>query len=72
MLKKCKDHVESVNETYFEHMIFALGFSGKLLFAGCAVLVHAICPALCQTTGSRMIFELNDTLRNRPSAHKHD
>lgn len=71
MVKKSKEHLASVGETYFEHMCFALRFAGRLMAASLAVIAHAIFPAICQTTGSRTIFELNDELRAR-AAPRHD
>lgn len=71
MMKKSKDHLDSVGETYAEHMIFAFGFAFKLIGAGLAVIAHALCPAILQTTGSGTIFKLNDELRAR-AAQKHD
>jgi len=48
-------HPATVNETYFTHMRFALGFSFWLLAAGIAALVHAFFPALFETTASRIL-----------------
>jgi hypothetical protein len=62
------DHPESVDETYFEHMRFAGTFSFWLLVAGLAAAVHAIVPALCETTASRIIQRLHTRMTNR-SAH---
>ncbi len=74
MLEKCKNHLDSVHEGYWQHLTFAVWFAGKLIMAGLAVIVHAICPAFCQNTGSRTIFELHDLLKQRAakSPHSHD
>lgn len=53
------DHPASVDETYFGHMRFAMGFAGLLGLAAVAALVHAIVPALCETTASRIIKRLH-------------
>ena len=58
-------HPESVNETYFAHMRFALSFSGWLFVAACAALIHAIIPALCETTASRIIKRLHHRMTHR-------
>lgn len=58
-------HPASVNETYFQHMRFAIGFAGALAFAAGAALVHAVVPALCQTTASRIIRRLHARLSAR-------
>lgn len=53
------DHPESVDETYGEHALMALGFSLRLMGASLACLVHALVPGLCRTTGSRAIADLH-------------
>jgi len=52
------DHPATVEESYFEHMRFALGFAYWLSVAGLAALVHAVIPALCETTASRILQRL--------------
>ncbi len=49
------EHPESVDETYLEHMWFAVRFAALLLAAGMAALVHAVIPGLCKTTASDLI-----------------
>ncbi len=49
------DHPATVNETFLQHMKFALGFSFWLGAASMAALVHAFIPALCETTASRIL-----------------
>ncbi|MEP3347932.1 MAG: DUF6356 family protein [Litoreibacter sp.] len=58
-------HPASVGETYFGHMRFALRFSGLLFAAGGAALVHAILPALFETTAGDMIKRLNAMIVDR-------
>jgi Family of unknown function (DUF6356) len=52
------DHPNSVGETYWEHMAFALRFGGRMMLGGAAAFVHALFPFLCVTTASRMNDEL--------------
>jgi hypothetical protein len=52
------DHPASVNETYWQHCRTALGFSGALLRASTACLVHAIIPVWFTTTASRRVDKL--------------
>lgn len=52
------DHPATVNESYFEHFAFALGFGLKLLGAAGAALVHAVIPCLFEKTASRIIADL--------------
>lgn len=58
-------HPASVGESYFGHMRFALRFAVLLLAAGCAALVHAVLPALFETTASRIILRLAAMIENR-------
>lgn len=55
MKKFFTEHPRSVNETYFQHLCFALKFSLGLFRAGFACWVHAFFPFLCQTTASEYI-----------------
>jgi hypothetical protein len=55
MLHRFTDHPSSVNETYFEHMVMAFGFGGRMLLGGLACLVHGLCPWLYTSRGSDTI-----------------
>ncbi len=55
-------HPQSVGEDYFEHQRVALSFAGTLLLAGCACLVHALVPGLCERTASSRIAKLHDRM----------
>lgn len=59
------DHPQTVDETYFEHFLFAVKFSGTLFLAAAAALVHAFIPRLCERTASRHINELHQRMHNR-------
>jgi hypothetical protein len=61
-------HPQTVDESYGEHFLFALGFAARLLGAGLAALVHAVIPCLFETTASRMILEMHDRIANRAHA----
>jgi len=49
------DHPRSVDESYFEHLLFAGGFALRLLGAGVAALVHALVSCLFEKTASQLI-----------------
>lgn len=55
-------HPATVNETYFGHMRFALGFAFWLTVAAGAALLHALIPACCETTASRILTRLTDRM----------
>jgi hypothetical protein len=58
-------HPHSVGESYPEHGFFALRFAARLLIAGCAALLHAIVPCLCETTASRMVLAMHAEITDR-------
>ena len=72
MLDKSRKHLQSVQENYFRHLCFAARFGGRMIGAGCAAILHGLCPAVFQYTGSKMIFQLNDELKARVGNHNHD
>jgi len=51
-----------VGESYTEHLLRAVYFGTRMLFAGMACLVHGVLPFLFVRTGSRAIAELNDRM----------
>ena len=53
------EHPRSVDESYFQHLLAALGFSGRLVLAALACLIHALLPFLFAKTGSAMITALH-------------
>ena len=59
------EHPRSVNEGYFEHSKFALGFSLKLFSAAFFALVHAVIPCLFQRNASKAVQDLNKVLDAR-------
>ncbi len=61
-MQSTKEHLQAVNESYFQHMTHAGGFGFKLIGAGFACLLHGLCPSLCCTTGSRAVTELHDSM----------
>lgn len=59
------DHPGRVDETYFQHFVFAMSFSGWFFLAGAAALIHALIPAVCETTASRILNKLNHKIATR-------
>ena len=58
MIKKSKDHLNSVKENYFEHMVIAFNVGLKMLLGGLKALIHGIIPGVFQTDASNKIKEL--------------
>ena len=59
------EHPQSVEETYFEHFLFALGFSFSLFGAAFAAMAHAFIPAACEKTASKTVARLYNKTHNR-------
>lgn len=59
------DHPASVDESYLQHMRFALGFAGQLALAAGAALIHALIPAACETTASSIVKRLYPRVAHR-------
>ena len=64
------EHPASIDETYFEHLMFACGFGLRMLFGGLACIVHGFLPFLCTRTGSRSVRDLHNTLKVNGRLHK--
>lgn len=58
-------HPASVNESYFEHLLFAGRFSARLFGAGLAALIHAILPFMFEKTASNLIRQMHHDIVNR-------
>jgi hypothetical protein len=56
------EHPRAVGESYFQHLAAAVSFSGRLLLASAACLLHALIPGLCVRTGSNAIRELHELM----------
>ena len=59
------DHPASVDESYFEHLIFASRFAATLFAAAVAALIHAIIPCLFEKTASNLIRQMYARIENR-------
>jgi hypothetical protein len=64
---KFTDHPATVGETYSEHFVAAMGFSGTLFKAACVCAVHAVLPFLFEKTGSSCIVELHERMVTKRS-----
>ena len=58
MIKDSQEHLNEVNETYFQHMriTFKIGF--KMLLTGVLCLIHGLIPSLFKKTGSNQIAKM--------------
>ena len=62
LIRAFTDHPASVGESYGEHLLRAVYFGTRMVFAGIACLIHGVLPFLFVRTGSRAIAELNDRM----------
>jgi hypothetical protein len=58
-------HPASVDETFLQHMWFALTFSFWLFAAAGAAFIHAILPFMFEKTGSQIITKLYNRIHSR-------
>ena len=58
MIKKSQQHLEKVNEHYFEHMTVALRISFQLLIGAVMAFMHGLIPSLFTTNSSIIIKKL--------------
>jgi hypothetical protein len=58
-------HPSSVDETYFQHFLFAGRFGVILVLAALAAFAHAILPFLFEKTASQMVAKLYERTHNR-------
>ena len=56
------DHPNSVGESYFKHMLFAIKIGLKLISWGFAAIFHAIFPFVFKTYVSSNIKKLHDDI----------
>jgi hypothetical protein len=67
MLKKLFiEHPKTVNETYIEHFIKALGFSIQLLCVAATCFVHALVLGFFVKTSSKAVVELHKRMAMFP------
>ena len=65
MLQKSRDHLEDVNENYFEHLGAAITISALLAMGAVACAVHAIVPGLCTRAASRCVARASHSINRR-------
>lgn len=65
MLEKIKEHLDYVGESYFAHMKFALTLVVLCVWAAIALVIHALVPAILQTTGGDAIRRMHRMMAER-------
>ena len=58
MIKNSQEHLNEVNETYFQHMRIAFKIGFTMLMTGFCCLIHGLIPVLFKKTGSNQIAKM--------------
>jgi hypothetical protein len=58
--KKCKQHLQEVNETPIKHMCFALKTALRLQLVVPALVIHAFAPRFFTNTASKTMKNILD------------
>ena len=65
MIKKSQEHLNSVNESYSEHMRVAFKVGSKMITSGFMDLIHGLIPAIFQRNASNGIKELYNFINQK-------
>ena len=58
MIKDSQEHLNEVNETYFQHIRIAFIIGFTTLVTGVFCLIHGLIPSLFKKTGSNQIAKM--------------
>ena len=61
-MSRTKAHLQSVNESYFQHMQQALSFTLAMFYAASCCLIHAFIPCLFERRGSAIVQQLHERM----------
>lgn len=61
-MNRWSQHLDEVNETYFEHMGNAMSFARHMLAGAIACAIHALAPNLFESSGSSRIAYLHERM----------
>ena len=59
------EHPHSVNETYLQHLYFAMKMGTLLMILGVIALIHSIFPFMFKETVSNYLYKMTDEMKNR-------
>jgi len=65
IFSKSKKHCDQANETYMQHMLFAIKISSGLFLASLMGFIHSIIPAFFEKGASSKIIKLNNYLEDK-------
>lgn len=61
-------HLTDINETYTQHFKVAFVAGLKMMTAGFCLIMHALIPSICLTTGSDMVKSMAAFFKKRAEA----
>jgi len=59
------NHPRNINESYFEHLFFAMRSGLKLVIGGLACILHSIFPFIFIDTASKTVTRLSNEFEQR-------
>ena len=65
MIKKSQEHLNSVNESYAEHMSVAFKVGSKMITSGFMALIHGLVHAIFERNTSNRIKELYNFINQK-------
>ena len=65
MITQSRAHLKDAGEGYWQHFRFATTFGLLAAAAGFAAILHALIPAMCTSTASRIIRHLGHLVEDR-------
>lgn len=65
LIARSRAHLDSVDESYGAHRLFAFAVGWTMVKAGLACIVHGLVPALFPTTGSDAMRRLHMVISDR-------
>lgn len=73
MIRHSKEHLKKSQETYFNHLKWAVYAGLRLIWAGISSIVHAFVPALFPGTAAKTVIEFYlNRLSNHPNKEYQD
>ena len=65
MIKKSQEHLNSVYESYTEHMSVAFKVGSKMITSGFIALIHGLIPAIFERNASNRMKELYNFINQK-------
>lgn len=72
LTRDCREHTQSVGQTYWQHFRFSFVMSLRLLCAATTAFIHALIPSAYPSTTSRSLDELHQLMLHQIEAGTRD